>query len=74
MPQCLTFDCQERLPGLGNCKLRARVDELQAVILALVRDAMPCNWNDTEHEAEHVAAWREAILAIGGNPEDFRDG
>jgi hypothetical protein len=74
MTQCRTFQCQEQLPGVGDCKLRERVEALEATIRSLIEDAMPSNWDDEEHEAEHVAAWRGAMTAIGEDPEDYKGG
>lgn len=72
MPQCLTFQCQEMLPGTGRCVLRERSDQLRDIIVHLVRDAMPDNWHDDDLPASETAAWRAAMEAVGIDPETMK--
>jgi hypothetical protein len=49
-------------------KAADRIAASEAVITALIEDAMQSNWDDEDHESEHVEAWRKAMQAIGYDP------
>lgn len=65
MTQCRTFQCQEQLPGLGACVLRAENEHLKSIIRALIDDVMPDNWADEDLGAAYGEAWRNAMQAVG---------
>lgn len=73
MTRCLTFQCQEQIPGLGSCELRTKYDQMQPALVGLIDRAMPMNWYEDDLDPEHVAAWRAAMVAVGIDPETMKE-